>query len=155
MKNGRPTKYDPKFVDEVYQYCDECVDTIERFQTTYWEKSDSYKRIVVCNMPTLPWFAVRVYVSKRILIERAKKDEKFLQALWYLLTKQEQFLIRGGATWDYNSWFCKFLLISNHWHKQELSLLMWDKSTQAVSDAEEIRKLSPIERENLRKELLK
>jgi hypothetical protein len=113
-KGGRPTSYDPKFVDEAYKYLEQCKDEETEFHKTRGEKSDSYDRILTVKLPTVEGFASYLRVSTKSLNNWANEYPKFLRALDDIKDEQKQRLITKGLSGEYNSTIAKLILSSNH-----------------------------------------
>lgn len=101
MKVGRPTKYDPSLVDEVFRY----------LETTGKEQM---------HLPKIESFALYIGVHKDTLYEWAKKYPKFSDALGIILQRQAEQLIDDGIYGgkEVNSTIVKLLLQNNHGMKE-------------------------------------
>ena len=106
MKAGRPTKYDPKFVDEVYKYFD-----IEpHFETPVLEtrKDGSTKesiKFIPSDLPTKAGFAKSIKVCRDTLYAWEKEHKEFAEALKFAEVCQEHILIQNGLKGLYNPIF--------------------------------------------------
>lgn len=116
---GRPTKYNEEMLIKANEYIESCVDEYEEFHKTRGEKSDSYDRLVRVNLPTMPGLAMHLGVRKSTLYEWAKIYPDFSDALEYLIEKQEQMLMKGGMSGDYNPVIAKLVLASNHGYREK------------------------------------
>lgn len=94
-KTGRPTKYDPKFVDEVDKYL---ATTGLEFKT----------------LPTMQGFALWIGVDDETLIEWANKYKDFSATLKRLKSLQAQQLVNDGMYSRANPLITKLLLMNNH-----------------------------------------
>lgn len=96
-KRGRPTKYDPRFIDEVDSYLQTC----GKEQT---------------KLPTKEEFAQIIGVDDETLIEWRKKYERFSAAIKKIESAQKIQLINDGIYGgkEVNATMCIFLLKANH-----------------------------------------
>lgn len=113
MGAGRPSKFDEKFINEVYEYTDSCVDDSINIGT---EEKPFYKTKV--KLPTIAGLAIHLKVNKTTLYEW-EKNEEFSNALDYLRQKQEETLLNNGLSGDYNSTIAKLVLSSNHKYSEK------------------------------------
>lgn len=100
-KLGRPTKYNPKFIQEVDKY----------IATTGHG---------TMHMPKIESLAIRLNVSKDTLYEWAKKYPEFSDALSKLMNYQGERLIDDGIYGgkEVNATIIKLLLQNNHGMKE-------------------------------------
>lgn len=111
---GRPSEYDPKFIQSVDEYLatrqDQEVDTYES------EKSGKtiYSSKIKVNLPTIEGFAAFIGVNKTTLYEWEKIHPDFSNALEAIRTEQHTRLLDNGLSGDYNSTIAKLILSSNH-----------------------------------------
>lgn len=117
-KGGRPTKYDPSFVEKVDEYLAECQDRTFRFHRTQGEKSDTYERRIKVKLPTIEGLALYLDVSKQTLYTWGEKHPEFLDALGKIEREQKQRLIEKGLSGDYNPLIAKLVLSANHGMKE-------------------------------------
>ena len=96
-KVGRPSKYDPKYVDMLQDY----------LQTTGREQT---------SLPTVEGFAVFLDTSKQALYRWSRHHKQFRNALRKLMTIQAKTLIDDGIYGgkEVNASIVKLLLMSNH-----------------------------------------
>lgn len=113
-KRGRPSAYDPKFVEEAYKYLERCQDIEDEYHKTRGEKSDTYERVLTVKLPTHEGLALFLNASVKTLYTWAETHEDFLQALDDIKTAQKERLIEKGLSGDYNSTIAKLILSSNH-----------------------------------------
>lgn len=94
---GRPTKYDPKFVEEVNKYLEEST----REQMT---------------LPKIESLAIRLDVSKKTLYNWGEQHPEFLHALEKVMLYQGERLIDDGIYGgkEVNATIIKLLLQNNH-----------------------------------------
>ena len=109
-KIGRPTEYDPIFVDKLEDY----------LQTTGREQT---------SLPTIEGFAIYLDVVKSTLYEWAKEHKEFSNALREILLRQAKQLIDDGIYGgkEVNSTIVKLLLQANHGMKERSDLTTDDK----------------------------
>lgn len=115
-KEGRPTSYDPKFIDSVYEYLDECTDEeVQLVRQSNAEKGyEMYDNKLKVRLPTIEGFARFIGVNKSSLYEWEKIYPQFSDALDIIRTEQKERLINSGLSGDYNSTIAKLILSSNH-----------------------------------------
>jgi hypothetical protein len=107
---GRPSKYDPKYIDEVDIY----------LATTGQGQQ---------HMPKIESFAIRIGVSKNTLYEWAKEHKEFQDALGRILLFQGERLIDDGIYGgkEVNATIVKLLLQNNHGMKERNDVTTNDK----------------------------
>lgn len=112
---GRPTEYDPKFVDEVDNY----------LETTGKEQME---------LPTVEGFAIYLGVTKKTLYNWSKEHDEFLHALETILTYQGKQLINDGIYGgkEVNATIVKLLLQNNHGMKERVDQTSNDKDVSPV-----------------------
>ena len=76
-KNGRPTKYDPKYVKMIYEYMN---------QATAQNMA----------LPSVEGFALKIDVTKKTIYNWSKKNKEFLHALRILKMRQKEELVSIG-----------------------------------------------------------
>ena len=107
---GRPTKYDPSFVDEVDKY----------LATTGKENM---------HLPKIQSFALWLDVNDDTLVEWGKKYPEFSAALKKLMKRQAEQLIDDGIYGgkEVNATIVKLLLQNNHGMKEKTDVTTNDK----------------------------
>lgn len=107
---GRPTKYDPSFVQEVYKY----LEMTGRDQT---------------SLPKIESLALHLNVNKSTLYEWAKIYPEFSNAMETVMLKQGEQLIDDGIYGgkEVNATIIKLLLQNNHGMKERTDLSTNDK----------------------------
>lgn len=107
---GRPTKYDPSFVQEV----DEYLETTGREQT---------------KLPTMQGLSLHLNVNGDTLVEWGKKYPNFSASLSKLMARQAEQLINDGIYGgkEVNATIVKLLLQNNHGMKERTDTTTNDK----------------------------
>jgi len=118
-KEGRPSKYEPRFCEKVDEYLSECKDI-----------EDENKLRV--NLPTVEGFALFIGIPKRTLYDWREVHEPFSHSLEKIVEEQRKRLLNMGLSGDYNSTIAKLILSSNHG--------MSDK-TDLTSDGKELKSI--------------
>ena len=116
-KVGRPTKYDPKFIESVMEY-------IMLHQDVEKENEGKYGGInysIRAKLPTIEGFASFIKVTKSSLYEWEAKYPEFSYALEELRREQKERLINEGLSGNYNSTIAKLILSSNHGMSDKVS----------------------------------
>lgn len=98
---GRPSKYDPKYIESVSTYLEEHIDTRD-------EKAHTVK------LPTIEGFARYIDVDKTTLYDWERDHPEFSHALGHIRTEQQERLLNKGLSGDYNPTIAKLILSSNH-----------------------------------------
>ncbi len=111
---GRPTRYLPKYIDEVDKYLETCVDEDIDYHKTIGEKTDSYEKRMKVNLPTMEGFARFINVPRRTVYEWRDKHDEFSHSLGKILDEQQKRLLNSGLSGDYNPTIAKLILSSNH-----------------------------------------
>jgi len=115
MKVGRPTKYDPRFVEEVDGY----LATTGKEQTT---------------LPTLQGFALYIDCSLDAIEDWKKAYPEFSGALETLKNRQAEQLINDGIYGgkEVNSTIVKLLLQNNHGMRERTDVTSDEKEIKGV-----------------------
>ena len=110
MKLGRPSDYDPTFVDKVDEY----------LKTTGKEQME---------LPTVEGFAIYLGVTRKTLYNWCKEHEEFLHTVDEILTRQANQLINDGIYGgkEVNASIVKLLLQSNHGLRERTDVTSNDK----------------------------
>lgn len=97
---ARPTKYDPKMVNEVYKYA-----------------NGGY---IACNdaIPSRAGLACELQVSLNSLKNWEREYPEFLSALAHLDAMQHRTTLSGGIRGDMNATICK-LVLANHGYSEK------------------------------------
>jgi len=111
---GRPSIWDPIFIDKVDEYLATCVDEEREFHKTRGDKSDSFERIVNVNLPKIEGFAQYIGVHKDTITEWKKKYDDFSVALDKIRTEQHNRLVDNGLSGRYNPVITRLILANNH-----------------------------------------
>lgn len=119
-KIGRPTDYDPKFIDEVDKYLkanqDKEVEVVKQRNDDKGYEMLEHKLKV--KLPTREGFALFIGVQRQAIWEWSKKYDGFNYALRKIDTEQQKRLINAGLSGEYNSTIAKLILSSNHGMKE-------------------------------------
>jgi len=109
-KVGRPTKYDPEFINKADDYLELHTD-----EETEQEKKEGWVTYgVKVKLPTIDGFARYIGVVKSTMYDWAKDHPEFSNALESIRVEQKERLINMGLAGDYNSTITKLILSSNH-----------------------------------------
>ena len=110
MTAGRPTKYDPDFVNKLPDY----LKTTGREQT---------------SLPTVEGFAIYLGVSRDTLYEWAKEHKEFSDTVRELMTIQAKQLVDDGIYGgkEINASIVKLLLQANHGMRERTDVTSDDK----------------------------
>lgn len=95
MPAGRPSEYNPKFVDAAYEYA-----------VNFAEYGDP--------APTLEGFCDEIKISKQTAHTWSESHPEFLDALGAIKTKQGRLLQAKGLTGDFAPVITKLMLSANH-----------------------------------------
>ena len=142
---GRPSEYDPLFVERVDDYLAQCQDEEDEFHKTRGIQSDGYQRLVRVKLPTREGFARFIRKSVDALADWEREHAEFSGALRRIDIEQKQRLIENGLSGDYNPVIAKLLLSSNHGmadkqeqkteHSGEITLTSADKVIDEIDRA--------------------
>lgn len=113
-KTGRPTLYDPAMCGEAEVYISKCQDEWDEFHKTRGDKSDTYERTLVVNLPKLEAFARHLHVSYDTVMEWARVYPDFRKALDLIKEAQKERLMDKSLAGSYNSTIAKLILSANH-----------------------------------------
>lgn len=101
---GAPTKYDPKYCDEIVDYFS--VEPNREVQIDHFGKSGEVvwtdTKQVANKLPKLHEFARKIGVTQKTLHNWCEEHEEFLQAFTYAKELQKWFLIENGLNGCYN-----------------------------------------------------
>ncbi len=111
---GRPSKYDPKFIKKIDDYLVERQDEEDEFHKTRGEKSDSYERTIRVKLPTIEGFAKYIGVDKTTLYEWKEKWPQFSHSLEKILDEQRERLLDNGLAGTYSPVIARLVLSANH-----------------------------------------
>lgn len=111
---GRPTKYDPSFIEKAKEYLS-------------LNEDSTIKGKLKVKLPTHEGFAVFLGVNVDSLYEWAKLYPKFSEALRLIKTEQQQRLINKGLSNEYNSTIAKLILSANHGMRERQDVTSNDK----------------------------
>lgn len=113
---GRPSKFDEKFIKSVDDYLkentDEIVQVIKQANT---EKGyEMYENKLKVKLPTVEGFALYIGVNKTTLYEWEQNHPEFSNALDKIREEQRARLLNSGLSGDYNATIAKLVLAANH-----------------------------------------
>lgn len=158
MPGGRPTKYDPKFIDSVDEYLATRQDEEYQLVKSQGSSSTSFENKIRVRLPTLEGFAQFIGVNNSTIYEWEKHHGEFSNALYKIREEQRKRLLDKGLSGDYNPVIAKLVLSANHGmaEKQEVKTTP-DEETQATltTHGEQIEKLCDEFEEKFKKELTK
>lgn len=121
VNEGRPSKYDPKYCQEVDKYLKSRQD--KEVQVVKQANSDKgyemYDNKLKVQLPTIEGFASYLDISKRVLYDWRDKYPEFLHALEKIEREQQQRLIDKGLSGEYNPTIAKLVLAANHGMKED------------------------------------
>jgi hypothetical protein len=99
---GRPSKYDPSFVQKVDEYLTKCKD-----------KKIGMRGLEV-KLPKREGFAIFLRVTRQTLDNWSKEHPEFFDALSKIDLEQKERLINSGLSGAYNPTIAKLVLSANH-----------------------------------------
>lgn len=129
MTVGRPSKYNPKYCDEVDRYLEENQDE----EVKVLKQSNSEKGFVTYDtklkvkLPTVEGFAIFIGVNKTTLYEWEKVNQSFSNSLDKIREEQRRRLLNSGLSGDYNSTIAKLILSSNHGMREKSDITSDDQ----------------------------
>lgn len=113
MPGGRPTKYDPKYCDEIIEFFD--IEPYKEVPKTITSAKGSVIEdisLVPERLPTFERFAHKIGVHVDTMIEWCSKYEEFSEAYSRAKQLQKDFLIANGLSGLFNAAFTKFVAIN-------------------------------------------
>lgn len=117
MRVGRPTKYDPKVIDKIYNYLAICKDdyVVKTFKYKIGKQTKIETKIIYeVRLPSKDDFSTFIGVHRDTLHEWSKKHQNFSDALEQIELEQKKKLLNGGISGSYSPGLAKFILSSNH-----------------------------------------
>lgn len=117
MGAGRPTKYDPKYCDEMIEYF-----SVEPFTNEVTEVVSNGRKVqvvkeVASKYPSMAGFAVKIGVHRDTLQEWAKEHEQFSVAYKKAKVLQENWMLVNGLRGNVNVPFGIFISKNNLGYK--------------------------------------
>lgn len=103
-KGGQPTKYKPEY----------CQGIIDYFNSEITDAKGKYN-----DFPIIAGYAAKIGVNRDTLFEWAKVHPKFSDSLKAVKAKQEQILVKGAMTNNYNPTFAIFFAKNNLGYKDK------------------------------------
>lgn len=153
MNTWRPCEYKEEYIDKIYEYINQCEDTIEKVVKTEWDKSTSYEIRNKVNLPTIDWFSKYINVPRRTLYDWRDSHETFSHTLDEILKEQKIRLINHSVAGTYMAPIAKMLLNVNHNMKETKVVENTGKDWEPIK-YEDLSKLTKKEKETLRQQLL-
>jgi|SRR3990167_939027 len=106
---GRPTKYDPKYCEEILKYFDIEPHFETPVVTTYKDGTTKEEvKFIPADLPTLAGFAVSIKVHRDTLNKWSEVHKEFSDAIMRAKECQERILVTNGLKGLYNSVFAVF-----------------------------------------------
>jgi hypothetical protein len=100
---GRPTKYDPKYCEEIIEY----------FDKKLFKEASFGKNPELNDFPTIEYYAAKIRgVTRQTLINWTKEHPDFLEAFNRAKDLQQALLLQGGISRAYDSGFSRFIMNS-------------------------------------------
>lgn len=130
---GRPTIYDPIFIEKVDEYLEQSQDEWDEFHKTRGINSDGYERIVKVRLPSREAFSDFIEVSLDALADWEKLYPEFGGALRKIDKEQKKRLMNEGLANNYNPTIAKLLLSANHGMREKSDQDITSKGEQIGS----------------------
>lgn len=109
MERGRPTKYDPKYCDQIIDFFADHELTRERIK--FYDKDGNAHTEEVANIyPTITDFAKKIGVNRSSLHEWSRKHKDFSVALKEAKELQHEIIIKSALCGYYNASFSIFAM---------------------------------------------
>ena len=125
-KVGRPSKYDPIFIDKVDEYLKQCADSYKAVNT-----GDKVIMKLEVSLPMIEDFAEYIEVSVESIYNWEKEYPEFLQATNKIRSRQKKVLINKGVSGEYNPFITKLVLSANHGMRERSDVTSDDKPIQS------------------------
>jgi len=119
MAGGRPTTYDPKYIDMVDEYLLTTGITEKEFHKTRSDNSNSYEREYDVNVPKIQGFSAYINQPLRTLGEWENNHPEFLRALDKIREAQHNMIVDGMASGKISQVLGKLMLSSNHGYREK------------------------------------
>jgi transcriptional regulator with XRE-family HTH domain len=132
-KNGRPTKYDAKYCQEMVKFFD--VDATRIVEDMRRDGSTTERRVANA-MPTFAKFARKIGVSRDTLNEWTRKHAEFSDSYKRCKELQEEFLINVGLAGVTSASFVIFTMKNVCGWRDEKDLKIKAQKEQELNDAE-------------------
>lgn len=121
---GRPTKYDKKYIQKVYDYI-----LLHQDEEVEKEKKEGWITYSTkVKLPTIEGFARYIGVNKTTLYEWEVNNPEFSNSLDEIRVEQKERLINMGLAGEYNSTIAKLILSSNHGMREKSDVTSDDKT---------------------------
>lgn len=143
LNNQNASKYDPKYVDEVYKYIKKTKDRSKKVlkERNELRGRDIYINTLQVKLVTREGFARLIDVTTTTLLNWESKYKEFRKALRVLDAEQKDRLINGGLAGAYNPTIAKLLLSSNHGMKERIDTTTQDEPVNNFND-EQINRIA-------------
>lgn len=102
-KVGRPLEYGPEMIEKAKKYLEECQDSVKNGK-------------IEVKFPNKGGMAIYLGVNRDTLFDWAEKYPEFSDIMKELMAKQEEKLLNGGLSGNYNSTIAK-LILSKHGYR--------------------------------------
>ncbi len=129
---GRPSEYDPEYINSVDEYLAETVDK-------------TINGRVKVNLPTIEDFARYIGVSKKSLYNWRDIHPDFLHALEKIENEQRKRLLNSGLAGEYNPTIAKLVLSANHGMREKSDITSDDKPLEGSVTINNYKSLSDDE----------
>lgn len=123
---GRPSEYDPAFIDRVDDYL------VTRQDEVSYNGQAAVRKV---RLPTIEGFARFIGVNKTTLYEWEKIHPQFSNALDVIRIEQQTRLLDNGLSGDYNSTIAKLVLSANHGMREKSDMTSDGKEMGTVDAA--------------------
>lgn len=132
-KAGRPSKYDPKYCNEILKYFAKKPMKKRKKKILHQNGSLKSEEIVLVPqlLPTFNGFAAKIGVSRDTLLEWCKHPE-FSDAYARAREMQEEILIENALMGLYNPQFAQFFAKNNLGYKDRQEMSVTDRKTEVV-----------------------
>ena len=114
MPAGAPTKYDPKYCQEILEFFN--VEPVRQTTKTITTKNGTTieeEGYLANPMPFLVDFCDKIGITKRTLLNWTEKHEEFLHAYTRAKEYQERHLVNNALVGNYNAGFAS--LVAKNW----------------------------------------
>lgn len=123
-KKGRPTNYREEYIEDIYEYLEQCKDKVEDYIKGESEgaQTRSYTREQKIRVQLPTKYGYRKYIntkynmrtSESTMQDWEKNNTTFRVAIREIMVEQKQRLMENGVAGTYNSTIGKLILSANH-----------------------------------------